>query len=1568
MKLTKKLEKEILEVYNEYWDSYLKGDMKTFASILDNNCHIIGSTEFDIFKDKKSAVKFYSATAEQISGKAAFRNRKISVLPYDDNVMVQELSDFYFLTGDEWHFYGQGRYSTLFEKKEHGWKIIHQHGSLPDARTEEGEQIAAQDIAEENRLLRDAVKRRTIELERKNNELEIETSLEKVRAIAMSMKKPGDLLEVCKILFTELQKLGFRDLRNSMINIHDDEKGSLLNYDFSDFAGAAIATIPYDVHPSVRKMVNRTRKENDAFIDYAFTGKGLNEWMQWRKEIGEYDDPRVEKTNAIYYYFYSIGTGSIGISAFSKIENEKLQLLERFRNVFKLSYQRYIDISHAEAQAKEAEIELALERVRARTMAMQHSEELQDAASIMVRQIQSLGVPQFGSGFNIWDKDKKTATAWMSNITTDHLPPPFKTFSSEDIFSLIHDAAERGESLFVREQAGEELKMHYEYMNSIPIFKEFAESAIPEGFEIPELQIMHCAFFLQGYLMFITYEPVPEAHDIFKRFAKVFEQTYTRFLDLQKVEAQAKEAQIEAALERVRSRTMGMQKSEELKEVIKIVYLQLTHVNINLEHAGFVVDYTPGGDWHFWVADEQDIPSKITHPFFDSVWANQFNNAKEKGAEYFTTNLNFEEKNKFYNELLSYIPGLPEASKEFYLNCPGLAATTVLFDNVSLYIENFEGIAYTDEENKTLMRFGKVFQQTYTRFLDLQKAEAQARESQVQLALERVRAKTMAMHQSAELADTSAVLFQQIKELGFETWSCGFCIWQQHDSVELWMGADSGGLLPPMEISYKEEPTHSKIYESHLKGAVTHEQIWEGAALQEHYTYLRTIPSVAAAIKVLEDSGLSLPARQCYYAGFFKQGYLLLITKEPNEELSELSKQFATVFQQTYTRFRDLQKAEAQVRESQIEAALERTRTQSMIMQHSNELDNTLRVFHEQVLLLGIHSAFSFLWLPDEEQDKHIFWAAWVENNSTDFSSKAIIYPLDRNEPATAQCLIDWKGNEPVVSYHVPPAGVKSYFAAWQELIAGVEKLKPEYFSEGLYYVEAFMKYGCFGVMVKSELTEDEKKILHRFSIEFERAYTRFLDLQKAEAQTREAQVETGLERVRSRTMAMQQSDELAETAAVMFQQLILLGIAPNRLFIGIINDDSSNIEAWATSEDGSSVEKAFTLSASKNETVNKMFEGWLQQKKSLVIDVQGDELKNYLHYLAEEVQVPFKDGLEQKRRVQTIAYFAKGFIGIASPDDLPAETKLLLERFAGVFNLTFTRFSDLKIAEAHALQAAEDLIKLQTEKKRAEDALTELQATQKQLIQSEKMASLGELTAGIAHEIQNPLNFVNNFSEVSKELLDEMKEEMAKGNMEDANEIMQDIIQNLEKINHHGKRADAIVKGMLQHSSSGSNSKELADINALAEEYLRLAYHGLRAKDKSFNATLKTDYDKSIGNINIIPQDIGRVLLNLYNNAFYAAPLSPEAAAYKHAPNVWVSTKKMDDKVCISVRDNGPGISQKILDKIFQPFFTTKPTGKGTGLGLSLAYDIVKAHGGELKVETKEGEGSEFIILLPVV
>ncbi len=375
----------------------------------------------------------------------------------------------------------------------------------------------------------------------------------------------------------------------------------------------------------------------------------------------------------------------------------------------------------------------------------------------------------------------------------------------------------------------------------------------------------------------------------------------------------------------------------------------------------------------------------------------------------------------------------------------------------------------------------------------------------------------------------------------------------------------------------------------------------------------------------------------------------------------------------------------------------------------------------------------------------------------------------------------------------------------------------------------------------------------------------------------------------------------------------------------------------------------------------------------ALLINLFKDK-KNYdsaLHY--QEFLLALKDsvfGPEKFKQLQLLAINEQQRQYDLQTKQAQAKTRLQQIGFLSALSIFFL-IALLLWRNNRQKQKANTLLqkqKAETEeqKMKAETTLEELKATQVQLIQREKMASLGELTAGIAHEIQNPLNFVNNFSEVNQELLVELKEEADKGNIDEVKAIANDVIDNEQKINHHGKRADAIVKGMLQHSRASTGKKEPTDINALADEYLRLSYHGLRAKDKDFNADFKTNFDESIDNVEVVPQDIGRVLLNLYNNAFYAVNEKKKHLNKAFEPTVEVTTKRTADSVEISVKDNGMGIPKNVLDKIYQPFFTTKPTGQGTGLGLSLSYDIVKAHGGELKVETKEGEGAEFIIELP--
>jgi len=1230
------------------------------------------------------------------------------------------------------------------------------------------------------------------------------------------------------------------------------------------------------------------------------------------------------------------------------------------------------------AQNRELEIENALEKVRSRAMAMQSSEELKEVAKDMRNQFSLLGQVELETcAIHLWDEASGQLEAWAALRAPDNTGEIIESNIKLKIkgISILEEA-------FQQYQSG---KNDYVLINDLHKSREFFEamkliSPKAYAFLAPTIKnkkpgdikvYWSVSDFYGGSLVMVTRkQPDESSRSVLKKFANVFGLAYKRFLDLRKAEAQAREAQIETALERVRSRSMAMHKSEELKEVIKVVLEQFIHLNIKVGHAGFYIDYKAHDDMHIWLADPKLEPFYAVLPYFDTPTWNSFLEAKAKGTTLHTDLLDFKEKNKFYHSLFKLFE-VPEEARKFYMECKGLAVSTVLLDSVGLYIENFDGIPYTDEENKILMQFGKVFQQTYTRFLDLHKAETQAREAQIQLSLERVRSRAMAMQKSEELLDVIKIFSDQLAKLNIYFDNVSFGINDQADDFKFWLS--SAGQPHPIQIQvpYYNNPAPNRVIEAQKKGVkffadtLTQEENknWiqhlidysELNALPDKVkNYLLTSPGFARSTFILKNINL--------YIGNYKN---ISYTDEEND----IFKRFAQAFEQAYTRFLDLQKAEEQAREAKIDAALEKIRSQSLAMHNSNELEKIVASLFDRLIELGLSFDGTLIYLFDKKYRNTQLWIASIQLSTP----LMIDLPYDEEIKNNAIFKDLWRAiesGEHIFKRSYSGKIKNDYFRYVQKHNASkipepIKKLQIERDSWTAYLVAE--KNSLLGFDSWSgKITADEYfPILIRFARVFEQAYTRFLDLQKAESNAREAKIESALEKVRSRTLAMQKSDELAETAAEVFKQLIGLGIEPNRLYIGIIEENSKNMEMWATDEEGSGIGKRFVFNANENASVNKLFEGWRNKIKSITVNMHGKELEDYIHYL-QKLQIPLSRALKQKRRVQSVAYFDKGFIGMASPNEQSQNNVQLLERFAAVFNLTFTRFNDLKIAEAHALQAEQDLIEIKAARKKAEEALSELQATQKQLIQSEKMASLGELTAGIAHEIQNPLNFVNNFSEVSNELLEEMKTELDKENTEQAKAIAEDVKQNIEKILYHGKRADAIVKGMLQHSRTSTGQKETTNINALADEYLRLAYHGLRAKDKSFNANIKTDFDESIGSINIVPQDMGRVILNLITNAFYVVSEKKKSGSEKFEPTVSISTKKLNNKIFISIADNGTGIPQNIVDKIFQPFFTTKPTGKGTGLGLSLSYDIVKAHGGEIKVETKEGEGTIFTIQLP--
>ena len=480
--------------------------------------------------------------------------------------------------------------------------------------------------------------------------------------------------------------------------------------------------------------------------------------------------------------------------------------------------------------------------------------------------------------------------------------------------------------------------------------------------------------------------------------------------------------------------------------------------------------------------------------------------------------------------------------------------------------------------------------------------------------------------------------------------------------------------------------------------------------------------------------------------------------------------------------------------------------------------------------------------------------------------------------------------------------------------------------------------------------------ILQRFADVFHLAYTRYQDLRNSEARAREKVKQASLDRVRGEIASMRTKEDLPRLTPIVWKELMALGVSFIRCGVFIVDESHNLIQSYLSNPNGDSL-GVFDLQFKDDDISSRLVEHW-RKGKVYKEHWNKDKFLSWMRSMVDKGQIQdtstYQGAAKPPESLDLhFVPFKQGMLYVGNSSPLSQDELKLVKSLAEAFSIAYSRYEDFK--------------KLEDAKNKTEKTLEELRSTQSQLIQSEKMASLGELTAGIAHEIQNPLNFVNNFSELSVDLIEEMNEEMTNGNTEEVLAITEDLKLNLGKINHHGKRASSIVKGMLEHSRSGDRKKVLTDINGLADEYLRLAYHGLRAKDKSFNADFKFDFDENLPKINVISQDISRVFLNIINNAFYAVSKSVKQGTEDYMASVAISTKKLVGQIEVRVKDNADGIPPDVLDKIFQPFFTTKPTGQGTGLGLSLSYDIItKGHAGALKIDTKVGEGTEFIIVLP--
>jgi signal transduction histidine kinase len=489
-------------------------------------------------------------------------------------------------------------------------------------------------------------------------------------------------------------------------------------------------------------------------------------------------------------------------------------------------------------------------------------------------------------------------------------------------------------------------------------------------------------------------------------------------------------------------------------------------------------------------------------------------------------------------------------------------------------------------------------------------------------------------------------------------------------------------------------------------------------------------------------------------------------------------------------------------------------------------------------------------------------------------------------------------------------------------------------------------------VFREAPFSDEARRVMQRFADVFHLAYTRYQDLQKAEARARDAERQASLDRVRAEIASMRTAEDLQRITPLVWRELTSLGVPFSRCGVFIIDETAEHVRAYLSTPGGDSLavlHLPFDIEETTHDTVAHWRSGQVYRDRW-----DRERFLAWMNNLLEQGLIEASSGYRDDPPEQLALHFVpfeQGMLYVGSDAPLSGEQVDLVQALADAFAVAYARY--------------EDFTRLEAAKAEVDAALAELKATQAQLIHSEKMASLGQMTAGIAHEIKNPLNFINNFAEVNEELADELRQALQTG--EDLEAILADLKQNASLIAQHGRRADGIVRAMMQHASGGKGDRQQTQLNALVEEYVGLAFHGKRAQSTGFNCEVERDYDAAVGEVSIVPQEIGRVLLNLLSNAFDAVNERAGRINGSFTPTVSVQTRMVGGRVEVRVTDNGGGIPPSVRDRIFEPFYTTKPTGSGTGLGLSLSYDIVtQGHGGTLEVESTEGQGAIFIVTLP--
>src|SRR6056297_1990301 len=923
MKITKELEAEIRAMMDDYWGSYFRGDLEHWQSYLVDDYRNIGGTEEEIWNSKQEIVEYTHRVIDQMAGLTELRNMQRQIIPYDGYLMVHEFTDIFIRIEEKWTFYGKFRLSSLIRKIADTWKVLHQHGSYPDSHTEQGEAFAFDTLRKENTQLREAVKRRTVELENKNHELKIEAALERVRARTMAMHNSNELGEVASVLFEQISLLtSAPDRFNIAIVNEEDESFDIFITDQNGYQIENKFKADTKRSPVLAQMFEGWKNEAPYLIQ-DIHGKELENWIQYIGDIlgVPFNMEKVKEHRFLSSVFFS--HGFIGITTHEKSDSETIQLLERFSKVFQQTYVRFLDLKKAEAQAREAEIQLALERVRAKAMAMHDSDDVGHATSILFEELQRLGIETIRCGVGIF-KNEHDMEVWSAVSSKDRgmsLTMGELDLNIHPVLAGAYHSWKAGESRYSYALKGKGLESYYQVIYNQPEYK------LPQQDISNIKQTFQCTWYPEGGLYAFTEDPLDEkSFEIFERFGKVFRLTYRRFLDLKEAEAKALEAQIEAALERIRSRAMGMQKANELIKVIKQIDKEIIELGINVDVSNIFTDYTedPKTGIKVWFEDSalEEVPylEKLHVPYPDDPITENLYDAINKTSDVLLETYSKSEKNSYFKLLFkeSDLEKITtEERQEFVLNAPGWVRCTVILKNSSLNFARYSLHEFNQKEIAVFRRVGKVFEQAYTRFLDIQQAEKLALETARQASLDRIRAEIGSMRSSDDLQQITPIIWDELNKLEIPFIRCGvFIIDEVNELSKTYLSTSQGDSIAAMHLPLEGIPLVKSAVSSWKQKKIYTEH-WDEEDFRDWTQKLIDRGFIDSKKKY--EAG-SAPVTLDLHFLPFKHGMLYIGNTEPlSREHLDLGQSLASAFSVAYDRYEDfvkLEKAKAGIEEA----------------------------------------------------------------------------------------------------------------------------------------------------------------------------------------------------------------------------------------------------------------------------------------------------------------------------------------------------------------------------------------------------------------------------------------------------------------------------------------------------------------------------------------------------------------------------------------------------------------------------------------------------------------------------